>query len=192
MTRTRKAFIAVVASIGLAASVASPADAADATFKTATFRDKAGDLKGGFDIHAVHVKNNGAWVKVRTKHRNLKYGQQTPGGGVSVYLDIAKARKGPEFRFAGPVGFDGDYSIVKVRHWKSVGGPLACGLRFGVNYKTDVVRFAVKRRCMDRVYDHRVGNVRVAVQASRNRIHGQPKTDWAPKRHRLYPAVPRG
>ncbi|MGH3359932.1 MAG: hypothetical protein ACRDO7_14115 [Nocardioidaceae bacterium] len=186
MIRTRK-LLAVVASVALAASVAAPADAASDTFK-----DKVGDIKGGFDIHSVHVKNDGAWVKVRTKHRNLKYGMDAPGGGVSVYIDTAKSRKGPEFRFGGPVGFDGDYSIVKVRRWKAVGGPLRCGLRFGVNYKAEVVRFAVKRRCMDRVYDHRVGKVRVAVHAAQSRAHGQPKVDWAPKRHRLYRAVARG
>lgn len=186
MNRTRTVLVAV-ASVALAASVAAPADAARDTFK-----DKAGDIRGGFDIHSVHVKNNGAWVKVRTKHRNLRYGQHAPGGGVSVYIDIAKRRKGPEFRFSGPVGFDGDYSIVKVRHWKPVGRMLNCGLRFGVNYQRDVIRFAVKRRCLDRVYDQRVGKVRVAVAASQSRAHGKPRTDWAPKRHHLYPAVARG
>lgn len=187
MKRTRMVLVGVAAA-ALVASGAAPAGAAKATFK-----DKAGDIKGGFDIHSVHVKNNGPWVKVRTKHRNLRRGQHATTGGVSVYIDIAKGRKGPEFRFSGPVGFDGDFSIVKTRrNWKPVGGPLRCGLRFGVNYKRDVVRFAVKRRCMDRVYDKRVGKVRVAVRASQNRAHGQPKNDWAPKRHKLYPAVGRG
>lgn len=186
MSRTRKALVAAAA-VAVTMSMASPAEAAKESFA-----DKVGDTKGGFDIHSVHVKNNGAWVKVRTKHRNLRYGPQTQGGGVSVYLDIAKARKGPEFRVAGPVGFDGDYNIVKVRKWKPVGGTLGCDLRFGVNYKRDVVRFAVKRRCMDRIYDHRVGKVRVAAVASQSRAHGQPTNDWAPKRRQLYPAVARG
>src|SRR5690606_24072250 len=109
------------------------------------------------------------------------------------YIDIAKRRKGPEFRFAGPVGFAGDYNLVLTRrNWKPAGKALRCGLRFGVNYKRNDVRFAVKRRCMDRIYDQRIGKVRVAVRASQNRAHGKPKHDWAPKRHKLYPAVRRG
>jgi hypothetical protein len=187
MTRTRRILIAV-ASVAVAASVAAPASAAEDTFT-----DKEGDLRGGFDIQSVRVVNTGKWIKIRTHHRNLRYGDMAPGGGVSVYIDTARRRNGPEFRFAGPVGFDGDYAILRTRRWEPVGGPLNCNLRFGVNYKRDVVRFAVTRRCLDRIYDHRVGKIRVAVQAAQSRVgSGDPRIDWAPKRRTLYPAVPRG
>jgi hypothetical protein len=51
----------------------------------------------------------------------------------------------------------------------------------------------VTRRCLDRVYDHRVGKIRVAVKTAQNRAGGGlPRVDWAPKRRTLYAAVPRG
>jgi hypothetical protein len=187
MTRTRKLLVAVAAG-ALAASVASPASAAERTFT-----DRKDDVRGGFDIHAVRVVNTGPWVKIRTHHRNLRY-NTAQNGGVSVFIDTVRRRKGPEFRFAGPVGFDGDYAIVRVRRWKPFGDPLNCDrLRYGVNYQRDVVRFAVPRRCLDRAYDHRVGKVRVAVQTAQNRaVGGAPRVDWAPKRRTLSKAVPRG
>ncbi|HYJ68408.1 MAG TPA: hypothetical protein VEX15_12210 [Nocardioidaceae bacterium] len=191
MTRIRKLLIAV-ASAAVVASVASVASPASA--EEQTFTDKKGDVRGGFDIQSVQVVNTGKWVKIRTHHRNLRYGEMAPGGGVSVYIDTVRRRNGPEFRFAGPVGFDGDYSLLRVRRWDTFGGPLNCNrLRFGVNYQRDVVRFAVPRRCLDRAYDHRVGKVRVAVKAAQSRSGGgHPRVDWAPKRRTLYSAVPRG
>jgi hypothetical protein len=187
MTHIRRLFVAVAAA-ALAASVISPAGAAERTFT-----DREGDVRRGFDIQSVRVVNTGKWIKIRTHHRYLRYGG-AQNGGVSVYIDTVRKRKGPEFRFAGPVGFDGDYSILRVRHWNAVGGPLNCnGLRFGVNYKRDVVHFAVTRRCLDRAYDHRVGKIRVAVMTAQNRAGGgKPRVDWAPKRRTLYPAVARG
>jgi hypothetical protein len=187
MTRSRRILIALAAA-AVAASVASPASAAERTFE-----DQKGDVRGGFDIESVRVVNTGKWIKIRTHHRNLRYGG-SQNGGVSVYIDTVRRRNGPEVRFSGPVGFDGDYSLSLVRRWRPVGDPVNCQrLRYGVNYQRDVVRFAVPRRCLDRAYDHRVGKIRVAVQTSQNRAHGPvPRYDWAPKRHRLYAAVPRG
>jgi hypothetical protein len=187
MRRTRRILIALAAAV-VAASVVSPASAAERTFT-----DREGDVAGGFDIHSVRVVNTGQWIKIRTHHRNLRYGGDTPGGGVSVYIDTVRRRNGPEVRFAGPVGFDGDYALLRVRRWQTTGGPLNCNLRFGVNYRRDVVRFGVTRRCLDRVYDHRVGRIRVAVMTAQNRPSGPvPRIDWAPRRHKLYPKVPRG
>jgi hypothetical protein len=188
MTRFGRLFVVVATAAVVAASVISPAGAAERTFT-----DKKGDVLRGFDIQSVRVVNTGKWIKIRTHHRYLRYGG-AQNGGVSVYIDTVRKRRGPEFRFAGPVGFDGDYSLLRVRRWQPVGGPLGCrGLRFGVNYKRDVVRFAVTRRCLDRAYDHRVGKVRVAVMTAQNRAGGgAPRVDWAPKRRTLYPAVARG
>ena len=184
MVGTRTALVAV-ASIALAASVAAPANA-----DTVSFKDKAGDIKGGLDIHSVKVDNDGPRVGVKTTHRNLRYGPKAPGGSIAVYLDIAKKRKGPEFIIAGPVGSDGDYHISKMRKWKMVGAPLLCkGLRFRINYKRDIVRASAPRRCLDRAYDHKVGKIRAAVRASQSRKHGQPKYDWWPKRRHLSRAV---
>jgi hypothetical protein len=187
MTRTRRLLVAL-AGAAVAASVVSPAGAAERTF-----RDREGDVRGGFDIHSVRVVNTGKWIKIRTHHRELRYGG-AQNGGVSVYIDTVRRRNGPEVRFSGPVGFDGDYAIVRVRRWKPVGDALGCnGQRYGVNYRRDVVRFAVTRRCLDRVYDHRVGRIRVAVQTGQNRAGGGlPRVDWAPKQRKLYRAVPRG
>jgi hypothetical protein len=185
MRRTRRILIALAAAV-VAASVVSPASAAERTFT-----DRKGDVAGGFDIHSVRVVNTGRWIKIRTHHRNLRDGVTT--GGVSVYIDTVRRRNGPEVRFSGPVGFDGDYSLLRTRRWQTFGGPLNCNLRFGVNYGRDTVRFAVTRRCLDRVYDHRVGRIRVAVMSAQNRAGGPvPRIDWAPKRHKLYPKVPRG
>lgn len=174
MTRIRTTLVAV-AGAALAASMASPA-----TADSAVIGDKAGDLKGGFDIRSVTVDNNGGWITASSKHRNLKYGPKAPGGGISLFIDTIPKRKGPEFRFGGPVGFDGDYALVKMRNWKAVGDPLNCQLRYGVNYKRDVVNYGVTRRCLDRAFDHRVGAIRVAIKAAQSTKHGQPKVDWLP------------
>lgn len=187
MTRIGRSLVAMAAAV-VAASVISPASAAESTFS-----DQRGDVRRGFDIHSVRVVNTGKWIKIRTHHRYLEYGG-AQNGGVAVYIDTVRRRNGPEFWIAGPVGFDGDYNIARTRHWQPVGQPLDCrGLRFGVNYKRDVVRFAVTRRCLDRAYDHRVGKVRVAAKTAQNRAGGgAPRVDWAPKRRALYPAVARG
>jgi hypothetical protein len=101
MTRTRRVLVALASAV-VAASVVSPASAAERTFT-----DKEGDVRGGFDIQSVRVVNTGKWIKIRTHHRNLRY-RGTHGGGVSVYIDTVRRQNGPEFRFSGPVGFDGD------------------------------------------------------------------------------------
>ena len=184
MVSTRSALVGI-ASIALAASVAAPANA-----DTVTLKDKRGDIKGGLDIHSVRVDNDGPRVGVKTTHRNLKYGPKVRGGSIAVYIDIARKRRGPEFILGAPVGSDGDFHISKVRNWKMVGKPLRCkGLRFRANYKRDVVRFSATRRCLDRAYDKKIGKIRVAVRASQNRAHGQPRDDWWPKRRHLSRAV---
>jgi hypothetical protein len=192
MTRKSRILVAAAAtatSVALAGSVAAPASAAESNFT-----DARGDVRGGFDIRAVHVDNTGKWITVKTRHRNLRTGPTVQGGSVAVYIDTVRNRKGPEFRFAGPVGFDGDYNIVRVRHWRPVGDALTFrGQRFSVNYKRDVVRFAVTRKLLDRAYDHRVGKIRVAARSAQSRPNGDGvRTDWAPRKHRLYAAVPRG
>ena len=189
MKHARRLLVALAAAaVAVSVVSAAPASAAERTFK-----DRAGDVRGGFDIESVRVANTGKWIKIRTHHHNLRYGDTAPGGGVSVFIDTAHRRHGPEFRFSGPVGFDGDYALVTVHRWKADDEALNCkGLRFGVNYKRDVVHFAVTRRCLDRAFDHRVGKIRVAVQAAQNTASGDPRIDWAPKRRTLYPAVARG
>jgi len=184
MTHTRRLLIALASAAALVGSLVPPAQAAERTFT-----DRHGEIRSGFDIHSVRVVNTGQWIKIRTHHRNIRYGMDVQGGGVSVYIDTVRRRRGPEFVISGPVGFDGDYNIVRTRNSRPFGQPLNCrGLRFGVNYKRDVVRFAVTRRCLDRAYDHRVGRIRVAAKASPSGA----RVDWAPKRRKLYAAVPRG
>jgi hypothetical protein len=187
MKHVRRLLVVVAAAVVAVSVMSPPASAAERTFT-----DRTGDVRGGFDVKSVRVVNTGKWIKVRTHHENLRKGPMAPGGGVSVFIDTARGRHGPEFRFSGPVGFDGDFAIVKVRHWKADGDALNCNLRFGVNYKRDVVHYAVTRRCLDRAFDHRVGKIRVAVKAAQNTASGDPRIDWAPKRRTLYPAVARG
>lgn len=192
MTRKSRilgATAATIASVALAASVAAPASAA-----VTNFADAKGDVRGGFDIRAVRVDNTGKWITVKTHHRNLRQGPSVQDGSIALYIDTVRHRKGPEFRFVGPIGFDGDYNIVRVRHWRPVGDAVTFrGQRFHVNYQRDAVRFAVTRKLLDRVYDHRVGKIRVAVRTAQDKPHGDGvRIDWAPRQHRLYPAVSRG
>lgn len=190
MTRKGRILIATVSAVvALAASVGTPASAAETNFT-----DAKGDVRGGFDIRAVHVDNTGKWITVKTHHRNLRYGPSVRDGGIALYLDTVRHRKGPEFRFFGPVGFDGEPNLVRVRNWKPVGDPVFLrGQQFGVNYKRDVVRFAVTRKLLDRVYDHRVGKIRVAVRTAQAAPRGSGvRVDWAPGFQRLYSAVARG
>lgn len=185
--RVRRVF-AVAATVAMSASVLAPASA-----DTVAFKDKRGDLKSGLDVHTVRVDNDGPQISITTKHRNLRKGPKAIGGGVSAFIDIAPRRKGPEFIIAGPVGFDGDYHISKVRRWKMVGKPLRCkSLKFRVNYKRDTVRFAVGRPCLDRAYDQKIGKIRAAVRVvQQRRPGGHNKVDWAPKRRTFYKAVQR-
>jgi hypothetical protein len=190
MTRKGRILIATVsAAVALAASVNSPASAAESNFT-----DAKGDVRGGFDVRAVHVDNTGKWITVKSHHRNLRYGPSVRTGSVAVYLDTVRHRSGPEFRFFEPVGFDGEPNLMRVRDWKPVGDPVFLrGQRFSVNYKRDVVRFAVTRRLLDRVYDHRVGKIRVAVRTAQAAPRGNKvRVDWAPGRRQLFSAVPRG
>jgi hypothetical protein len=98
-------------------------------------------------------------------------------------------------RKAGPFTFvAADALVLKVRDWKPISDPLNCiNQRFGVNYERDVVAFAVPRGCLARAVDMPVRKLRVAVQTAQNRVDGgTPRIDWAPKRHMLFSAVPRG
>lgn len=190
MSRIRKALV-VVASVVAATAVAAPASAEHDAFK-----DKHGDLRGGNDIQSVQVKNNWKRIKIRSTHRNLKYGPHAPGGSVASYIDTIRKRKGPEFRLAGPVGFDGDYALVKMRGWRKVVDTPDTGLRcrtsFKVNYKTDAVRMAVRPICLANAFDHTIGKIRVSVSAMQYRKGPGNGHDWAPRRHRFGPAVRRG
>lgn len=180
-----RSFFASAATVALTASVVAPASA-----DTDTFKDKHGDLNGGYDIRSVRVDNDGRQISIRSKHRNLRHSAKH-GGSVGAYIDISPRRKGPEYIIAGGVGFNSDYNISKVRHWKMVGPRLRCGsLKFHINYKRDTVRMAASRRCLSRSYDQEIRRIRVAVLASQNRRHGNhPKVDWAPKRRHFLPWV---
>lgn len=190
MSRIRIA-LAAVASAALVVSAAPSADAAKDSFK-----DKRGDLRGGLDIQTVQVKNTWKKIKIRSTHRNLKYGEHAPGGSVSYFIDTKRKRKGPEFRLAGPVGFDGDYALVKMRGWRKslTDGPgMPCRISFKVNYKSDAVRAAVRPICLSNAFGgHPIGKIRVSVHASQFRKGPGSGNDWAPKRHRFYPKVRRG
>lgn len=188
----KRAVFATVAATALAFSAAAPADAA-----RDTFTDRAGDLKGGMDIRSVQVKNNQKLIRIRSTHRNLKYGPHSPHVSVAFFIDTIRDRKGPEFRLAGPIGFDGDYALVKMRGWKRViddtrGPGLPCRVSFTANYRTEAVRMSVRPVCLANAFDHAVGKVRVSVQATQARKGPGSGHDWAPRRHRFYPAVTRG
>lgn len=190
MSRTRVA-LAAAASAALVVSVAPSADAAKGSF-----RDERGDLAGGHDIARVQVKNQKKQIKIRSVHRNLRYGQKPPSGSVAYYIDTIRKRKGPEFRIAGPVGFDGDYALVKMRGWKKVvtdGPGIPCRLSFKVNYKRDAVRASVRTGCLGKAFGGRpVGKIRVSAEATQFRKRPGVGRDWAPKRHRFYRPVRRG
>lgn len=177
MTRTRKALV-TVAALAMATSIASPAAA-----ERDSFKDDRGDLRSGYDLRSVRVKNGGDWITVKSKHRNLRRG---PEGLATAYIDTVRDWRGPEFQISGAVGAAGGYGLTKVRQWHALVPPVKCsGLRFRINYRTDVVTFSVKRRCLARVYGHRVRRIRVAAMATRP----DGRRDYAPRRHRLYGAV---
>lgn len=180
--------LAGVASIALAAGLASPASA-----DIDRFHDKKNDVNRQIDVRGVRVDNTGRWIDIRTHHRNLTYGKPASNSSVVLYLDTNRKRRGPEFVMAGPVGFDGDYHLSKMKpRWGKVTKTLRCKVTFRVNYKRDVVRFATKRGCLAHAYKRRVNRIRVSVAGWQARHHGKKEvTDWAPGRRQFFDWVKR-
>lgn len=180
------AILAGVASVALAAGLASPASA-----DVDRFHDKKNDAKGQVDIRGVRVDNTGRWIDIRTHHRNLTYGPHAPGLGASLYIDTIRKRRGPEFIIAGPVGSDGDYHLSKMFGWRKFGKSLRCKVTFRVNYKRDVIRFATKRGCLAKAFRHPVGRIRVSSRIAQEKKGSSNVVDWAPRRHRYFDWVKR-
>lgn len=168
--RVRRAGLAAVTmlALGLAPSAAVAG--------TLTFTDPAHDIRPGLDVLSVRVSNESR-VVVTVRHRDLR---RAAGPSVQVYVDTNRRRLGPEF----VVGVDRwEAYLWRVRRWRAYGdAPLSCAMTAGLDYRREVTRVALSRRCLG--YP---GPVRVSVEAYSQRS----RHDWAPGYHRFSPWVPR-
>lgn len=138
------------------------------------FTDRVGDLRAGADLRKVVVRNEGRLI-LKFKHEDLRAGYYA---GVAAYIDTTRRRPGPEYVIGGGIGGDSDWQMWRTRRWRTVGsGPLNCPTNLKVDYRNDISKFVIARRCLDGA-----GRVRVSVVANDD----DGDRDWAPRYHRFY------
>lgn len=149
--------------VPLAALLAITA-AGPATANTGNFGDNA-SMAGPMDIQRVTVKNEKR-LTIRVIVEDL---QKKGGRSASVRIDTNAKAAGPEF-----VVFSGlresDWQIVRVKNWKTTGGPLNCPSDQGLNYADDVIRWTTGPACLGKY-----GAVRVSATTQ-----GAGETDHSP------------
>ena len=140
-------------SVGLATLAAAatlfcviPAEPAAAV--SATFNDKANDVRHGGDLRSVRVANAGqnVWITIRT--RDLVADPDSGVGG-AVFFDTDGDSR-PELVAVG--GFFGgtDYALLRTKSWnvRSAAERVDCSYRMRLNYDTDTARFRIARSCL--------------------------------------------
>lgn len=176
-----------LATIAAAAALSCVLPVQPASAASATFRDKANDVRHGGDLRSVEVANRAknVWVTVRT--RNLVADPDSGVGG-AVFLDT-DGRPGPEL-VAVAGFFDGtDYTLLRTDSWnvRRATERVDCSYRLRLDYAKNTARWRIGRDCLAAAPGS--GAVRVEVRTSAGSGDG---VDWLGAPRRLTRPVPLG
>ena len=153
-----------LATVAAAATLSCVIPAQPDSAASATFKDKANDVRHGGDLRSVRVANraNNVWITVRT--RDL-VADPNSGVGGAVFLDT-DGQPGPEF--VAVAGFyDGtDYALLRTDSWKvrRATERVDCSYRMRLDYVEDTARFRIGRGCL--AVAPGSGAVRIEVRTS--------------------------
>jgi hypothetical protein len=164
---TRPQLLSVV--LALVGGMLALTSSTHANADSRTFADSTAD-RGGLDIHRVGVINEQRLtVRIVVDDLQRRAGQ----GSVSVWLDTAPARSGPEY-FIGSGLWESDWQIWRTRGWQvSSSMPLPCPIDQRLLFDRDTIVFTTGKGCLGRY-----GKVRVSVTT-----RGGGVSDHSPARH---------
>lgn len=179
MPRAAKMIALAAAAVSTVTLLSSPAHA-----ESATFRDRAGDVRGGSDLRSVAVSNGADNLRLTLSFRNLKR-LDSSGAGASVYLDT-DGIPGPEYVLGLGLSDGTDYQLSRTDSWdpRKTKGVAVCQVRVRLNYTAESAKVRIDKDCFVKVPGD--GDVRVEVRS------GARINDWLGHRRTFGPAVAQG
>ncbi len=148
-TTTRLATASLVAGIAL---LGSPAYA-----ESMSARDPADATASLYDIRKVNANHKDTKLVVDVKVADLVTESDGGPASMSLFIDTDRSRVGPELRLGTGLQTGTDYQLTRMRTWRAVGEPLACGHRVKLVPEKDKVRFRVNAGCLGKPAELRVG-----------------------------------
>ncbi|HEU4337802.1 MAG TPA: hypothetical protein VFR45_10840 [Nocardioides sp.] len=168
--RTRISLLAVPV-LALTALTAAPAHAEFYNI------DDPADAEGSLtDIYGLEARHGDETVLVKVRFNELV---RSSAAGVSVFFDIDRDTKGPEYVLSSGLGDGTDYVLTEADGWRGSDNRVRCDYAARPKWGQEVFRAVVSRDCFDRAPSLRV-SVKMVDQADGS----TPIVDWAPKRKR--------
>lgn len=158
------------ATLALATACATVLTTATAYAEEVVVNDGADATASLTDIRKVRVDHGDTQLTVRVNFPDLR---KRSRAGLNVFIDKGTARRGPEFALFTPLFSGSDYTLVRMRRWRAVGGPVDCDYDVALRWKRDVLVFTADRGCFGDPDELRTG-MRMKDLADPDR----PVTDW--------------
>lgn len=142
------------------------------------------------DIRRVGVDHAERRVRIKVKVTDLR---RSPGAGngyasAGIYFDTDPGDKGPEYLLTTGLYSGMDYQLIEVEGFGTrTGEPMSCGHRLTLDYRRDMVRGWVARKCLGKP-----DAVRVAVRMVDQYDASHPVVDWLKGKKKFTRAVARG
>lgn len=167
LTLARSLTAAVVMGLAVGA-VAGPASAG-----STSATDPADATASLTDIRRVSVNHGPEQVITRIRFTDLRRTSTAGPSGMTVLVDSAPRRKGPELRFDTGLQEGTDYQLTRTKGWVLAGDPLNCSAGLRLDWAADVAFVRVSRACLGEPR-----KVRVAVKMVDLHDGSHPVTDW--------------
>ncbi|KRF34345.1 hypothetical protein [Nocardioides sp. Soil805] len=149
--------------------------AASAT--TQTLPDAAETPESRTDIVSTTVRHSGAEVVLRVHFDDLRRRNEA---GLATYVDVDRARRGPEYVVNTGLNDGTDYQLAHVRRWQAVGAPLQCAHSVRLRWAKDVAVVRISRGCLE---DPSAVRASVLMTDLYDGVHAV--VDWAPATRRF-------
>lgn len=128
------------------------------------------------DVLAMTAKHGDERIAVSFQFDDLRRGT---GAGITIYLDTAPGRRGPEYVLTSGLGAGTDHVLTRARRWRRSGGPLACDHEVRIRWNVDRLRAVIDRDCLAEP-----DAVRVSARMVDHEDSSDPTVDWVPARRR--------
>lgn len=159
---------AVAAAAALTLGLGAPAFAESVSVSDGA--DTSGSLGDILDVTANYRARN---LVVKVSVADLKPTSDGGPSSMSLFIDTDPGSPGPELRLGTGMQSGSDYQLVRMTGWKASSGALTCRHGVVLDNAGDVVRFKVRRNCLGKPAEVRVG---VKMRDLWDGSH--PLTDW--------------
>jgi hypothetical protein len=161
---------ALVGGLGAAALTLSLAAPTGAAVRAYTDPNNPNIRQG--DILEVRVTNRNRLI-VGVSLQELR---RRGNASMSVYVDLNRRRRGPEFALHGPLFDGGDWAVTRQDGWGSQGRRLNCHSDLNLNYRDNRARVVFSPGCLR----HDTSRKRVAIKTSVGSGHpSELRHDWS-------------